>query len=81
MPIIQTHDLVKIYQWSNFDTTIDRLIAEQPKDWLPKEFTSYADLLRACHRHSYSLRYCRLHFSFRAKRRRRGLIANASDSA
>jgi penicillin amidase len=42
-------DLVKIYQWSNFDTTIDRLIAEQPKDWLPKEFNSYADLLRACY--------------------------------
>jgi len=42
-------DLVKIYQWSNFDTTIDRVIAEQPKDWLPKEFTSYADLLRACY--------------------------------
>jgi penicillin G amidase len=42
-------ELVKIYQWSNFDTTIDRLIAEQPKDWLPKEFLSYADLLRACY--------------------------------
>jgi penicillin amidase len=42
-------DLVKIYQWSNFDTTIDQLIAEQPKDWLPREFTSYADLLRACY--------------------------------
>lgn len=42
-------DLVKTFQWSNFDTTIDRLIAEQPKDWLPKEFTSYADLLRACY--------------------------------
>jgi penicillin amidase len=42
-------DLNKIYQWSNFDTTIDRLIAEQPKDWLPKEFNSYADLLRACY--------------------------------
>ena len=43
------NDLVQVYQWSNFDTTIDRLIAEQPKDWLPKEFTSYADLLRACY--------------------------------
>jgi penicillin amidase len=42
-------DLVKIYQWSNFDTTIDRLISEQPKDWLPKEFNSYAELLRACY--------------------------------
>ncbi|MGH9870936.1 MAG: penicillin acylase family protein [Pyrinomonadaceae bacterium] len=41
-------DLVKTFQWSNFDTTIDRLMAEQPKEWLPKEFTSYADLLRAC---------------------------------
>ena len=40
-------ELVKIYGWSNFDTTIDRLIEEQPKEWLPKEFTSYADLLRA----------------------------------
>ncbi len=43
------NDLVKIFQWSNFDTTVDRLIAEQPKDWLPKEFNSYADLLRACY--------------------------------
>lgn len=40
-------DLVKIYGWSNFDTTIDRLMEEQPKEWLPKEFSSYADLLRA----------------------------------
>ncbi|HEY8187896.1 MAG TPA: penicillin acylase family protein [Pyrinomonadaceae bacterium] len=42
-------DLVKTYQWSNFDTTIDRLISEQPKDWLPKEYNSYAELLRACY--------------------------------
>jgi penicillin amidase len=42
-------DLVKIYQWSNFDTTIDRLVTDQPKEWLPKEFSSYAELLRACH--------------------------------
>ncbi|MDQ2976110.1 MAG: penicillin acylase family protein, partial [Acidobacteriota bacterium] len=42
-------DLVKIYQWSNFDTTIDRLVTEQPKEWLPREFSSYADLLRACY--------------------------------
>ncbi len=26
----------------------DRLIAEKPKEWLPKEFASYADLLKAC---------------------------------
>ena len=39
---------LRFIAWSNFDTTIDRLITEQPKEWLPKEFTSYADLLRAC---------------------------------
>ena len=42
-------ELIKVYQWSNFDTTTDRLMAEQLKEWLPKEFTSYADLLRACY--------------------------------
>jgi penicillin amidase len=42
-------EVFKTFQWSNFDTTIDRLISEQPKEWLPKEFNSYADLLRACY--------------------------------
>jgi penicillin amidase len=37
----------RIYGWANFDTTIDRIISEQPGDWLPKEFKSYAELLRA----------------------------------
>lgn len=40
-------DLVRGFQWSNFDTTLDRIIKDQPADWLPKEFPSYADLLRA----------------------------------
>jgi penicillin amidase len=42
-------ELVRSYQWSNFDTTLDRVIKEQPASWLPKEFASYADLLRACY--------------------------------
>src|SRR5689334_16200250 len=42
-------ELVQNYQWSNFDTTLDRVIKEQPASWLPKEFASYADLLRACY--------------------------------
>jgi len=42
-------DLVKNYQWSNFDTTLDRIIKDQPADWLPKGFTTYADLFRACY--------------------------------
>ena len=39
--------LVRNYQWNNFDTTLDRVIKEQPAAWLPKEYASYADLLRA----------------------------------
>jgi len=42
-------DLFKVYGWANFETTLDRLLSEQPKEWLPKEFNSYADLLRACY--------------------------------
>lgn len=42
-------ELVRNYQWSNFDTTLDRILKEQPAAWLPKEFSSYADLLKACY--------------------------------
>jgi penicillin amidase len=35
------------YYWPEQDVLIDRIIAEQPREWLPKEFTSYADLLKA----------------------------------
>jgi penicillin amidase len=42
-------DLLKIYLWPNFETTLDRIMSEQPKDWLPKEFGSYAELMRACY--------------------------------
>lgn len=34
------------YSWSNSDTLVDRIITERPPEWLPKEFSSYADLLR-----------------------------------
>jgi len=40
-------ELVRSYQWSNFDTTLDRILKDQPAAWLPKEYSSYADLLRA----------------------------------
>jgi penicillin amidase len=42
-------ELIRIFGWSNFEATLDRLMEDQPKDWLPKEFSSYAELLRACH--------------------------------
>lgn len=38
----------KTFGWSNFDTTLDRIITEQPVSWLPKEFPSYAALLKTC---------------------------------
>jgi penicillin amidase len=42
-------DLLKVYGWANFEITLDRLLSEQPKEWQPKEFNSYAELLRACY--------------------------------
>jgi penicillin G amidase len=42
-------DRARTFGWSNLDTTLDWIISEQPADWLPNEFKSYADLLRACY--------------------------------
>ena len=39
--------LVRNYQWSNFDTTLDHIIQAQPAEWLPKGVTNYAELFRA----------------------------------
>ncbi len=39
----------RIFGWANFDTTLDRIIATQPKIWLPSEYQSYADLFMACY--------------------------------
>lgn len=41
-------ELAKDYSWANSDTLIDRLLMERDAAWLPKEFKSYAELLRAC---------------------------------
>ena len=40
-------ELIRNYQWNNFDTTLDRVLKDQPAAWLPKEYASYADLMRA----------------------------------
>jgi penicillin G amidase len=42
-------DLVKTYTWHNSETFLDRVLSEQAKEWLPKEFNSYSDLLKACY--------------------------------
>lgn len=39
--------LFKTFVWPNSDLLIDRVISEQPREWLPPEFKSYADLLHA----------------------------------
>jgi penicillin amidase len=41
--------LAKSYTWPNSDVLLTRLITDQPREWLPKEFASYADLLLACY--------------------------------
>src|SRR6185369_16195233 len=40
-------DLFKNYGWPESEILIERVLAEQPREWLPKESASYADLLRA----------------------------------
>lgn len=42
-------ELAQEYRWANADTLVDRLLKEQPLDWLPKEFKSYDELLLACY--------------------------------
>ena len=41
--------LAKSYDWPNSDVLLTSLIADQPREWLPKEFAGYAELLLACY--------------------------------
>jgi penicillin amidase len=43
-------DLAKEYRWPASAIFFDRVIQERPKEWLPKEFSTYAELLDAAHR-------------------------------
>src|SRR5712692_9734511 len=40
-------DLAKNYNWPESDVFIDQIVTEQPKEWLPKESATYADLFKA----------------------------------
>ncbi len=40
-------ELSKNINWANEGNFIEKLLREKPKKWLPKEFASYADLLKA----------------------------------
>ena len=35
------------YSWAQSEILIDRIVTEQPREWLPKEFPTYAALFRA----------------------------------
>ena len=43
-------DLAREYRWPASAIFFDRVIQERPREWLPKEFASYAELLDAAHR-------------------------------
>jgi penicillin amidase len=43
-------ELAKEYRWPASAIFFDRVIQERPREWLPKEFPSYAELLDAAHR-------------------------------
>ena len=40
-------DLFKNYGWPESEILLERVLAEQTREWLPKESATYADLLRA----------------------------------
>jgi len=40
---------VRVFAWSNFDTTLDWIITTHPAEWLPKDFKTYADVYFACY--------------------------------
>lgn len=40
-------DLAKTYSWPQSEVLVDWIAAEQPREWLPKEFATYADLFKA----------------------------------
>jgi len=41
-------DRARDFRWFGTGTLLDRVLAEKPKEWLPSEFRSYPEFLRAC---------------------------------
>ncbi|HLL74322.1 MAG TPA: penicillin acylase family protein, partial [Pyrinomonadaceae bacterium] len=37
----------RLYNWPNDDDWVDQLVRENPREWLPKEFKDYGELIRA----------------------------------
>ena len=40
-------ELAKGYSWPESEVLVDRIASEQPREWLPKEFATYAELFKA----------------------------------
>ena len=40
-------ELAKVYAWPESEVLVDRIASEQPREWLPKEFATYAELFKA----------------------------------
>ena len=40
-------ELARRYAWPESEVLVDRIASEQPRDWLPKEFATYAELFKA----------------------------------
>jgi penicillin amidase len=36
------------FRWGSYDLFFNRIVAERPAEWLPKEFKNYGELMRAC---------------------------------
>jgi len=43
-------DLWGEYTWPNASTLLDHIISARPREWLPKEFSSYEELLLSCYK-------------------------------
>ncbi len=38
----------RLFRWTSSALFFDRIVAEHPAEWLPKEFRNYGELMRAC---------------------------------
>jgi penicillin amidase len=39
---------VSSFRWGSYDLFFNRIAAEHPAEWLPKEFKNYSEMMRAC---------------------------------
>lgn len=42
----------RTFGWANFDTTLDRILVERRKEWLPSDYPEFSALMRACYQYA-----------------------------